>query len=453
MQFVLTREYLSTLAGAIERQDQHYIRQMLDELYPADIAEILEELDLEEAKYVFSLLGGEEAADVLMELEEDVREDFLENISSKDIARRYVDNLDSDDAADLISELPLSVRTEVLSHIEDEEQAANIADLLNYPEDTAGGLMAKELVKVSINWSLATCMRSIRKQAGEVEHFYVVYVVNDRNILQGVVSLKDIMLAPAKTKLQDIVDDDIHMVNASMDAEEVGSIMKKYDLVVVPVVDDLGRLLGRITFDDIVDVIKEEADKDYQLMSGISENIETTDNLWILSRARLPWLIVALFGGIIGSRVISIYEPQIQIYPEMAFFMPLIAAMGGNVGVQSSALVVQGLANNSLSRSGILPKLFKEFSVGLLNGLICSSILLTYNIVFDSSMALSITVSVALLSVIAFAAIFGTFVPLALDRFKIDPALATGPFITTSNDIVGLFIYFMIGRMMYGIFA
>ncbi|HHN48802.1 MAG TPA: magnesium transporter, partial [Bacteroidales bacterium] len=438
---------------AVERQDQHYIRQMLDDLYPADIAEILEELDLDEAKYVFALLDGEEAANVLMELEEDVREDFLENISSKDIAQRYIDNLDSDDAADLISELPLSVRTEVLSHIEDEQQAANIADLLNYPEDTAGGLMAKEMVKVNINWTLATCMRSIRKQAEEIEHFYVIYVVNDRNILQGVVSLKDIMLAPAKTKLQDIVDDDIYMVNASMDAEEVGSIMKKYDLVVVPVVDDLGRLLGRITFDDIVDVIKEEADKDYQLMSGISESIETTDNLWILSRARLPWLIVALFGGIIGSRVISIYEPQIQIYPEMAFFMPLIAAMGGNVGVQSSALVVQGLANNSLSRSGILPKLFKEFSVGLLNGLICSSILLAYNVVFDHSIALSITVSVALMSVIAFAAIFGTFVPLALDRFKIDPALATGPFITTSNDIVGLFLYFMIGRMMYGIFA
>jgi magnesium transporter len=453
MQFVLTREYLNTLTDAIERQDQHYIRQMLDDLYPADIAEILEELDLEEAKYVFALLDGEEAANVLMELEEDVREDFLEDISSKDIAQRYVDNLDSDDAADLISELPLSVRTEVLSHIEDEEQAANIADLLNYPEDTAGGLMAKELVKVNINWTLATCMRSIRKQAEEIEHFYVIYVVNDRNILQGVVSLKDIMLAPAKSKLQDIVDTDIHKVNAVMDAEEVGSMMKKYDLVVVPVVDDLGRLLGRITFDDIVDVIKEEADKDYQLMSGISESIETTDNLWILSRARLPWLIVALFGGIIGSRVISIYEPQIQIYPEMAFFMPLIAAMGGNVGVQSSALVVQGLANNSLSRSGILPKLFKEFSVGLLNGLICSSILLAYNVVFDHSMALSITVSVALMSVIVFAAIFGTFVPLALDRFKIDPALATGPFITTSNDIVGLFLYFMIGRMMYGMFA
>lgn len=453
MQFVLTKEYLDTLTDAIERQDQHFVRQMLDELYPADIAEILEDIEFENAEYVFALLDGEEAADVLMELEEDVREDFLENISSKDIARRYIDNLDSDDAADLISELPIAVRSEVLSHIEDEEQAANIADLLNYPEDTAGGLMAKELVKVNINWSLAACMRSIRKQAEEIEHFYVVYVVNDRNILQGVVSLKDIMLAPAKTKLQDIVDSDIHMVNATMDAEEVGSVMKKYDLVVVPVVDDLGRLLGRITFDDIVDVIKEEADKDYQLMSGISENIETTDNLWILSRARLPWLLVALLGGILGSRVISLYEPQIKIYPEMAFFMPLIAAMGGNVGVQSSALVVQGLANNSLSRDGILPKLFKEFSVGLLNGLICSSLLLTYNLVFDSSMALSITVSVALMTVIAFAAIFGTFVPLALDRFKIDPALATGPFITTSNDIVGLFIYFMIGRVMYGIFV
>jgi magnesium transporter len=453
MQFVLTKEYLSTLSDAIERQDQHYIRQMLDELYPADIAEILEELDLEEAKFVFSLLDGEEAAIVLMELEEDVREDFLENISSKDIARRYIDNLDSDDAADLISELPLAVRSEVLSHIKDEEQAAHIADLLNYPEDTAGGLMAKELVKVNINWTVTTAMRSIRKQSVEVEHFYVVYVVNDRNILMGVVSLKDIMLSTSKARIEEIYNSDIQSVNATMDAEEVGSVMKKYDLVVVPVTDDLGRLLGRITFDDIVDVIKDEADRDYQLMSGISESIETTDNLWIISRARLPWLLVALFGGIIGSRVISLYEPQIRIYPEMAFFMPLIAAMGGNVGVQSSALVVQGLANNSLSRDGIIPKLFKEFSVGLFNGLICSILLLAYNIIFDHNIALSITVSVALMTVISFAAIFGTFVPLVLDRFKIDPALATGPFITTSNDIVGLFIYFMIGRIMYGMFV
>ncbi|MGB4204462.1 MAG: magnesium transporter [Bacteroidales bacterium] len=451
MPFVLTNEYLDALLNAIERNDEHYIRQMLSDLYPVDIAEIIEELELEQAKYLLSLLDAKEAADALMELEEDVREDFLEDISSKDIARRFIDNLDSDDAADLISELPASQRSEVLAHVEDEEQAANIADLLTYDPDTAGGLMAKELVKINIDWTITACMRAIRKQAQEIEQFYVVYVVDDRNILKGIVALKDIMLAPARTHLEDILDDDIHAVHSSLDVEEVASIMKKYDLVVVPVIDDLGRLLGRITIDDIVDIIKDEADKDYQLMSGISENIETTDNIWISSRARLPWLLVALFGGIIGSRVISIYEPQIQIYPEMAFFMPLIAAMGGNVGVQSSALVVQGLANNTLGRDGILPKLLKEFSLGMVNGLICSGILLMYNLLFNNSMALSITVSTALMSVIAFAAIFGTAVPLVLNRFKIDPALATGPFITTSNDIVGLFIYFMIGRLMYGL--
>ncbi|MDP2423481.1 MAG: magnesium transporter [Bacteroidales bacterium] len=452
MQFTLTREYLESLAQAIERQDQQYVRQMLNELYPADIAEILEELDLDEAKYVFSLLDEEEAADVLMELQEDVREDFLENVSSKDIAQRYIDNLDSDDAADLISELPHLLRSEVLSHVEDAEQAANIADLLNYPEDSAGSLMAKELVKVNIDWTVTTCLREIRRQAEEIEQFYNVYAVNDRNILQGIVSLKRIMLSPTKAKVIDIYEPDIHSVNATISVEEVASIMQKYDLVVLPVVDDLGRLLGRITIDDVVDVITDEADKDYQLMSGISENVETTDNIWILSRARLPWLLVALFGGVVGSRVLSNYEPQIQIYPEMAFFMPLIAAMGGNVGVQSSALVVQGLANDSLSRDGIIPKLFKEFSVGLLNAMVCASLLLAYNIIFDHSLALSFTVSIALVAVISFAAIFGTFVPLALDKFKIDPALATGPFITTSNDIIGLFIYFMLGRLMYGVF-
>ncbi len=452
MQFTLTRDYLDAVANAVEKQDQQFLRQLLDDLYPADIAEILEELDFEEARFLLSLLGEEEAAEVLMELEEDIREELLANISSEEIARRYVDNLDSDDAADLISELPQTMRSEVLSHVEDAEQAANIADLLAYPEDSAGGLMAKELIKANILWSVNTCLREVRKQAEDIDQFFYVYVVNDRDILQGTLSLKRLMLAPSKARVADIYDPDIHSVNAAVPADEVAVIMKKYDLVVLPVVDDLGRLLGRITIDDVVDVIKDEADKDYQLMSGISQNVETTDTVWLLSRARLPWLVIALFGGVIGSRVISNYEPQIKIYPEMAFFMPLIAAMGGNVGVQSSALVVQGLANDSLSRDGILPKLFKEFSVGLLNAFVCASLLLAYNVIFDHPMALSLTVSIALTAVIIFAAIFGTFVPLMLNKLNVDPALATGPFITTSNDIIGLFLYFLIGRMMYGLF-
>jgi magnesium transporter len=444
---------LELIRNAIRDNQRDLLLEVVEELYPADIAEYIDDLSLDEAKYLYTLLPKEEAAVVLMELEEDVRERFLSSFSNQEIAREFIYNLDSDDAADLIAELPDERRDEVLHHIEDRQQAQHIADLLVYPSNSAGGLMGKEYIKVNLNWHVVTCIREMRKQAEEVEEVYSVYVVDDNDILQGLLSLKKLLIASPRSKVSELYTPDVISVKAKQKGEEVASIMNKYDLVILPVIDELGRLIGRITIDDVVDFIKEEAEKDYQMMSGMTQNIESGDRIWEITQGRLFWLIVALFGGIVGSRVISNYEDQISIYPEMAFFMPLIAAMGGNVGVQSSALIVKGLANNSLSAAGILPKLWKEVSVGLINGLVCSGLLLSYSLLFSPSLALSMTVSVALMSVIMFASIFGTFVPLALERFKIDPALATGPFITTSNDIIGLFIYFMIGRMMYGFFA
>ncbi|MDD3875648.1 MAG: magnesium transporter [Bacteroidales bacterium] len=454
MQFKLTNEFLETLELAISNKDDKFIKEQLNELYPPDIAEIVEELSLDESRYLCSLLDKEEAADVLMELEDDVREDLLELLSSKEIASDYVENLDSDDAADLIGELSDEKRAEVISHIEDIEQAKDIVDLLKYDEDTAGGLMAKELVKANVNWTIFTAVREMRKQVeeDEIDELYTIYVVDDEERLLGTLSLKKMLLSESKTKISGIYNPDIIYVRASLKAEQVANIMNKYDLVVLPVVDELDRLIGRITIDDIVDVIKEEADKDYQMMSGISTNIESTDSLLEISRARLPWLVVALFGGMVGARIIGVYENQISIHPEMAFFMPLVVAMAGNAGVQSSALIVQGLANNSLSRDNIMFRLLKELSVGLTNGLICSAILFGFSFLFNYPLSLSMTVSVALMSVIAFASVLGALFPLTLHRLKIDPALATGPFITTSNDILGFFIYFMIGRLMYGIF-
>jgi magnesium transporter len=443
---------LDLIRTAIRDNQQDLLKEIINELYPADIAEYMDDLTLEESRYLFELLEKEEAADVLMELEDDVRERFLASFSTQEIAREFVFNLDSDDAADLISELPDERREEVLSHIMDQRQAKDIADLLVYPSNSAGGLMGKEFIKVNVNWHVVTCVREMRKQAEEVEEVYAVYVVDDNDVLLGLLSLKKLLIASPRAKVSELYTPDVVSIKAYQKGEEVASLMNKYDLVVLPVIDELGRLIGRITIDDIVDFIREEAEKDYQMMSGMTQNIESDDKVWEITQGRLFWLIIALFGGIIGSRVISNYEDQISIYPEMAFFMPLIAAMGGNVGVQSSALIVKGLANNSISAGAIFPKLMKEISVGVINGLVCSGLLLLYSFFFTPSLALSITVSTALMSVIVFASIFGTFVPLALEKFKIDPALATGPFITTSNDIIGLFIYFMIGRFMYGIF-
>ncbi len=449
MQFELTREYLEALNLAVKSNDTEKVLELIEGLHPVDIAEILEEQNTTSAHSFYQFLEEELAADVLIELDEDVREKFMESFSGEEIAEKIIDNLDSDDAADVIAELPEDKQEEVLSHIEDIDQAGDIVDLLNYDEDTAGGLMAKELVKVNVDWNIATCIKELRKQAEDVEKVYTVYVVDDKNILRGRISLKKLLLAPDSKKVKDILNDDVISVKVDLDDEEVALLMDKYDLIVIPVIDDIGRLLGRITIDDVVDVIKEEAEKDYQMASGISENVESSDSAWMLTRARLPWLLIGLLGGILGARVIEAYEGQIQIHPEMAFFIPLIAAMAGNVGVQSSAIVVQGLANNSLGLDGLWKRLFKELLVGLINGVVLATLIFVYNFIFSDSLTLSLIVSTSLLAVIVFAAIFGTLVPLMLNKYKIDPALATGPFITTVNDVFGLFLYLFIGYLMY----
>ncbi|MBN4051386.1 magnesium transporter [bacterium AH-315-M05] len=449
MQFELTKEYLDQLRDAIKIGDSDLVSEQIIDLHPADIAEILDEINLEEAKYIYQHLEEEKAADVLVELEEDVREKFLKSLSSKEIAEQFIDNMESDDAADVIAELPEEVKDEVISHIEDPEQASDIVDLLHYDENTAGGLMAKELIAVNQDWSALKCVKEMRKQAEEMDDVYAVYVVDDNEVLLGLLSLNKLLIATTETSIADIYEKEVISVKTDMKSEEVANIMNKYDLVVLPVVNELGRLAGRITIDDVVDVIKEEAEKDYQMASGISEDVESTDKVWVLSRARLPWLLIGLVGGILGAQVIGMYENDIKIYPEMAFFIPLIAAMGGNAGVQSSAIIVQGLANKTLGIESIFSKLIKEFGVAMINGLICAALILGYNMFFSDSMALSLTVSIALLTVIVFATIFGTLVPLLLDKRNIDAALATGPFITTVNDVLGLFLYFMIGRMMY----
>jgi len=451
MQFELTKEYVEELNTAIESNAEGKVLELIEGLHAVDIAEILEEQNTKEARAFYNFLPEELAADALVELDEDTREKFLEVTSSEEIAEKIIDNLDSDDAADVIGELSEEKQDEVIAHIEDIDQASDIIDLLHYDEDSAGGLMAKELVKVKFNWDIATCIKEIRAQAEEVENMYTVYVVDENDILQGRISLKKLLLAPDSKKVKDLYNDNVILVKVDAEKEEVAQVMDKYDLVVIPVVDEIGRLLGRITIDDVVDVIKEEAEKDYQMASGISENVESSDSAWVLTRARLPWLLIGLLGGILGARVIEAYEGQIQIHPEMAFFIPLIAAMAGNVGVQSSAIVVQGLANNSLGLDGLWRRLFKELLVGLVNGTVLGSLIFAYNFFFSDSLTLSIIVSVSLLAVIVFAAIFGTLVPLMLNKYKIDPALATGPFITTVNDVFGLFLYLFIGYLMYAV--
>lgn len=448
MSDLLTKSLKADVKNYLAAGDMDKLQLLLNDLYPEDIAELFQNLVPEEMQEVLELLPKDEAVSTLSSLDEDLRIKLLKLYTPDYISKEFVDYMDSDDAADMLNELPADMAEEIIALLTDDEQARNVTSLLRYKEDTAGGLMAKELIKVTIDWTLAECVEEIRKQAENVDVVYSVYVVDSKHRLKGIVSLKSIILSPAHVKVESIYNPDIQEVTTHTPGEEVAKIMNKYGLVALPVVDALGRLMGRITIDDVVDFIKEEADKDYQLMSGISEDVELTDKVWILSRARLPWLLIGLLGGIAGSRVVGLYEGELLIHPQMAFFMPLVAAMGGNAGVQSSAIVVQGLANNTMGTKDIMPKLGKEFMVALINGLICSMVILGYNLIIGSPQSLSLTVASALLSVIIFASILGMVIPLLLDKAKIDPALATGPFITTTNDILGLGVYFTIGQIM-----
>jgi magnesium transporter len=449
MRYELTKEFLEEIREAIALSNTAYIDQRVILLHAADIAEIIDELDLDEAKFIYSHLDEEQQADVLLELEEDVRERFVESLSAKEIANQ-LENLDSDDAADILGELSLDRQLEIIGEM-DEEDAASIVDLLNYDEDSAGGLMQKEYIKAKEEWPVNRCVIELRRQAEEVEKVYTIYVVDKSEHLVGVLSLKSLLFSSPKTLIKDLYqEENIISVPTSMPSEEVARIMDKYDLVSIPVVDLQKKLVGRITIDDIVDVIREEAEKDFQMASGISENVEAGASIWRLSRARLPWLFIGMFGGILGAQVIGNFELEIGQIPALAFFIPLVAAMGGNVGVQSSAVVVQSLANGSNQFSSILARVKKEALLGLLNAFICSVVIFLITWLLETPL-LGLTVSLALFTVIIIAAILGTLIPLVLDKYGVDPAVATGPFITTMNDVVGLFIYFSVGMLIFGI--
>ncbi|ULC59551.1 magnesium transporter [Flaviramulus sp. BrNp1-15] len=449
IQFNLTKELLEQVQGLIEEQKDKDLKVLLDEFHYADIAEILDEINLEEAMYVIKLLDSETTSDILMELDEDNREKVLKNLSVKEIAEE-VEELDTDDAADIISELPEERQQAVIAQIEDEEHKAEITELLAYDEDTAGGLMAKELVKVYETWTVAGCLRRIRGQAKDVTRVHSIYVVDKQDKLIGRLSLKDLITAKNEQKIADIYISNVDYVDVNEDVEEVAKVMAKYDLEAIPVVDENKTLLGRVTIDDIVDVLKEEADKDYQLAAGITGDVEADDSILQLTRARLPWLFLGLVGGIGAFLIMEGFQDTFNKYAVLFFFTPLIAAMAGNVGVQSSAIIVQGLANDDVKGS-INSRLIKEMLLAALNGFILALFLFVFVWISKGEINTAFAISVSLVVVIIVAGLIGTFVPLFLNKRGIDPAIATGPFITTSNDIFGILIYFWIAKLILGI--
>ena len=451
MGFEVNKEFIERIEHLIENQDDTAILELLQDEHHADIAEILDILNLDKATYIIKLLDSEKTSDILMEIDEDTREKVLKKLSAKEIAEE-LEELDTDDAADIIAELPEHRKETVISHIEDEEHVADIKELLTYDDDTAGSIMAKELVKVNENWTIPRCVKEMRAQAEEVTRVHSIYVVNDDEQLIGRLSLKDLLIAPAKGNISKIVRPKVDSVNVNDDVEEVAKIMQKYDLEAIPVVDDDGVLLGRITIDDIVDVIKEEAEKDYQMAAGLTEDVEADDSVFELVKGRLPWLILGLLGSLGAVTIMQNFQGLMSNPNDRAlfFFTPLIAAVAGNVGVQSSAIIVQGLANDIIKGS-FWKRMVKEIAISVINGLLLSIIIILFGEIAHYKFIFTIAVSISLISVIIIASLIGTFVPLILHKRGIDPALATGPFITTSNDIFGILIYFMIAKLILGI--
>jgi len=445
--FLLDNDTLTLINSLLEKRSDKKLVCKLADLHYADIAEIAESLSLEDAIYLIKLLDSEKTADALAEINEDFREKILTQLSAKEIAEK-IEELDTDDAADLIAELPEERQEKVMSQISDTDHLKDIRELLTYEENTAGALMAKELVKVQEDLSILKCLNEMRAQAEHVTRVHSIYVVNKKNKLMGRLSLKDLLTANSKAKVKDIFIPKVDFVDIYEDVEEVAKIMSKYDLEAIPVVNNKHELLGRITIDDIVDVIKEEADKDYQMAAGISNDVEADDNIFELTKARLPWLFLGLLGGLGSVFILKDFE-TIMSQPDLRslfFYTPLIAAMAGNVGVQSSAIIVQGIANDVVKGS-LINRLIKEVGLSLINGFFLAVVLIIFGWVIDQDFTLSLTVAGSMMGVIIVAALIGTFVPIILNKRGIDPAIATGPFITTSNDIFGIYFFFYIAQI------
>ncbi|WP_342084155.1 magnesium transporter [Dyadobacter sp. OTU695] len=447
MTFELTQLYVDHIQELIEKEDSVAIRSEMENLFPADITSLLYELETESAKFLISQLNIETGAAILAAMDRGERRDFLKVFTSEEVSK-FVNLFDSDDAVDLLNEQPIRVREEVIALLEDREQARFILDLLHYDEDVAGGLMQKELVKANVNWTVNQCIEELRTQAEDVEKVYAVYVVDDFGKLLGILSLKKIVLAHKNTKIEVLYDKDVIFVETYRPAEEVAELMRRYDLDALPVVNVQGKLLGRITIDDIVDVITDQASSDTLAMAGITGDVEEDDSIWQQTKARLPWLLVGMMGGILAAKFISFFEGDLKIIPAMAAFIPIIGSTGGNVGIQTSSIILQGLADKTGLDTSLGQRLIRMFAVAFINGIIISAIVFGFNILIGNELQLALVVSIALMSVVFLASFMGTLTPILLEKIGINPAVASGPFITTANDLIGYGVYFGLAHLL-----
>ncbi len=441
----MEKDFLDNILEVIENQDAVKLKAILENMHSADIAELCDTLDVDEARFVYRQLDNETAADVLVEMDEDNRKRLLDELPSELIASKFIDNMDTDDAVDIIQEMDEDKQEEVLAHIGDIEQASDIVDLLQYDEDTAGGLMGTEMVVVNENMSMPECLQEMRKQAEDLDDIYNVYVVDDDGRLKGVFPLKKMITNPSVSKVKYVMDEDVISTKVDTPIDDVVQMIEKYNLVSVPVIDSIGRLQGQITVDDVIDELREQQEHDYQMASGLTSDVETDDSVFRQMWARIPWLLIGMLGGILNSMLLGKFEPTLQGYVGLLLFIPLIGGTGGNVGTQSSAIVVQGLANGSLNISNIWKQVFKESAVALLNAIVLSLLVLGYNVYqFGFTEAVTYAVPVSLFALVLIGTLWGTLLPLLFEKIHIDPAIATGPFVQITNDLLGMGIYMLV---------
>ncbi len=430
---------IDEVEGLIEQEKFDALKKLVEEMRPADVADLIEHLGADERIIIFQLLEPEDAGDVLVEIESPIQERILRNLDNKAISN-IVAEMDSDDAADLVGDLPADRAKEVIDAVDD-HISEELEKLLPFPEDTAGGIMALEFLAVKSDVTVGDAIKTIREKGRDIENLYFIWVTDDFQRLVGVISLKDLIVEPEDRKVSDIMNPDVISVGVDTDQEEVANLVRRYDLVNIPVVDDYFRLVGRITHDDIMDVIEEENDEDMSLMAGVIDQEITEESTIKISRARLPWLIAALFGGVLAAVIINQFKATLEMMIALSFFFPVVMAMGGNTGTQAATIVVRGLATGDIGLVNIGKRLWMELRVALINGIICGGILGLIVGFWVKDYRLGLIVNAALFLIIVISGLIGTAVPLALKRLNVDPALAAGPFVTTSNDILSLLIY------------
>jgi magnesium transporter len=431
---------IAELNELMDREDREAIRKLIEDRHPADIAEFIDNLAAEKKRYLLQLLDAHLAADVLQEASDLSRDQLLEEIEAHRLAE-IVEQMASDDAADIIGELPSPLAEEVLGLIS-QEQAQALRQLLRYDEESAGGIMTKQFVSVPEGATVQEAIDHIRATVDQAESVYYLYVTDRRGVLVGLLSLAQLVLSRPQENISQVMNTDVVSVPTDMDQEEVAALVEKYDLASVPVVDRIGRLVGRITVDDVVDVIVEEASEDITKMAGTTDQEIRQDSALRIASLRLPWIVISLLGGILSGTIISRFRITLGSLLALAFFIPVITAMGGNIGIQSSTIVVRGLATGEIGLLRVARRILREVRVGLLMGVMCGGIVGLVAFVWQGNPLLGVIVGSAMLSAITVAATMGALVPLLFKKINIDPAIATGPFVTMTNDIVGLFIYF-----------